>query len=392
MDQQPSLLPSSIQRVNLEDKTVYLLGTAHVSQKSVQEVRTTIETLRPDTVAIELCPSRYQALINKDAWKKMNIFQVIKEQKALFLLIQLIMTAFYKKIGEKLGVQPGAEMMEGITQAQKYGAQLTLADREVNITLQRVWGYLSVWQKMKMVLQLIFSLFARESIEEEDIERLKNKDQLEVVMETVAQRFPEVKKRLIDERDVFLAQKIREAPGETIVGIVGAGHVPGIIDHIQKDNNIEPLLTRPSRSKILVIVKWLIPVIIVSLIIYGFIQGGAESSLESISIWILVNGLFSSLGVALALAHPVTIVSAFVAAPLTSLNPTIAAGWVTGIVQAWIKKPTVADLEDLPQAVMSLRSFWKNPLCRILLVVVLANLGSSLGTFVAGSWIAARLL
>lgn len=390
MDQISSHLPSDVQKINVEGKDVYLLGTAHVSQKSVQDVRTVIETLRPETVAIELCPSRYQALMNQDAWKKMNIFKVIRERKALFLLIQLIMTAFYRKIGEKLGVQPGAEMIEGINQAKEYGAEVVLADREVNITLQRVWGYLSWWQKMKMILQLIATLFARESIEEEDIEDLKNKDQLEVVMETVAQRFPEVKKRLIDERDVYLAQKIREAPGSSIVAIIGAGHVSGIVEHIKRENDLAPYLTTPKRSKLLLLLKWFIPLIIIGLIIFGFFQGGAEHSLESISIWVLVNGVFSALGVSLALAHPLTIISAFVAAPLTSLNPTIAAGWVTGIVQAWIKKPTVADLEELPKAVMSFKGFWKNPLCRILLVVVLANIGSSLGTFVAGSWIASR--
>ncbi len=390
MEQTSSNMPSAVQRLNIQGKEIYLLGTAHVSQKSVQDVREVIETLRPDTVAIELCPSRYQALLNKDAWKKMNIFRVIREGKALFLLMQLIMTSFYKKIGEKFGIQPGAEMLEGINQAQRHGAEIVLADREVNITLQRVWGYLSWWQKMKMILQLIAGLFARESIEEEDIEELKNKDQLEVVMETVAKRFPEVKKRLIDERDVYLAQKIREAPGSSIVAVIGAGHVSGIMDHIQRDNDLTPFLTTPPRSNLLFLLKWFIPLVIIGLIVFGFFQGGAEHSIESISIWVLVNGVFSALAVSLALAHPLTIISAFVAAPLTSLNPTIAAGWVTGIVQAWIKKPTVADLEKLPQAVMSFKGFWQNPLCRILLVVVLANIGSSLGTFVAGSWIASR--
>ncbi len=390
MNESKPQLPENVNHISLEGKDIYLLGTAHVSQKSVTEVQELIEAVQPDTVCVELCPSRYKAIVQRDLWQKMDLFKVIKENKALFLLVQLFMTIFYRKIGKKLGVQPGAEMAEGIKQAEKYQAELVLADRDVNITLKRVWGYLSWWQKLKMLLQLIASLFVHNKIDEETIEDLKNKDQLEVAMETVAKSFPEIKKRLIDERDIYLAQKIREAPGQKIVAIAGAGHIEGIKQMIKQDSDLNPLLQTPPKSFIPVIIKWGIPLLIVGLITLSFFKGGKQHSIESISIWVLVNGLCSSAGAALALAHPITIIAAFVAAPLTSLNPTIAAGWVTGLVQIWIKKPTVADLESLPQALSSIRVFWVNPLCRVLLVVVLANLGSSLGTFIAGSWIAAR--
>ncbi len=383
-------LPESAQTILLEDKEIVLLGTAHVSHQSVAEVKEVIEQVQPDSVCIELCPSRHKALLDRDSWKKMDIFKVIKENKALFLLMQLIMTSFYRKIGEKLGIQPGAEMIEGVHQAEIHNARLILADRDVNVTLKRVWGYLSFWHKLKMLFQLLGSLFVQDSVDEATIEDLKDKDQLEVVMESVARSFPQVKKRLIDERDIFLAQKIREAPGKRIVAVVGAGHVPGIKANIFEDHDLAPLMTLPPRSVWPRIFKWLIPLLIIGLIIYGFFHSGAEHSVGSISIWILVNGICSAIGVSLALAHPLTIATTFVAAPLTSLNPTIAAGWVAGLVQAWIKKPTVADLENLPQALLSIKTFWLNPVCRILLVVVLANLGSSLGTFVAGSWIASR--
>ena len=385
-----SSLPESAQTILLEDKEIVLLGTAHVSHQSVAEVKEVIEQVQPDSVCIELCPSRHKALLDRDSWKKMDIFKVIKENKALFLLMQLIMTSFYRKIGEKLGIQPGAEMIEGVRQAEIHNARLILADRDVNVTLKRVWGYLSFWHKLKMLFQLLGSLFVQDSVDEATIEDLKDKDQLEVVMDSVARSFPQVKKRLIDERDVYLAQKIREAPGKRIVAVVGAGHVPGIKANISEDHDLAPLMTLPPRSIWPRIFKWLIPLLIIGLITYGFFHGGAEHSFGSISIWILVNGIFSAIGVSLALAHPLTIATTFVAAPLTSLNPTIAAGWVAGLVQAWIKKPTVADLENLPQALLSIKTFWLNPVCRILLVVVLANLGSSLGTFVAGSWIASR--
>jgi len=380
----------NVRYVPFEDREIYLLGTAHVSRESVQEVGRLIQSVEPDSVCVELCPARYDSLMRRDDWKKMDVFRVIKENKAFFVLVQLIMSSFYRKIGEKLGVQPGAEMAEGIRQAEQIGAELMLADRDVNVTLKRVWGYLSLWQKLKLLFQLLASLFVPDKIESEDIEQLKDKDQLEVLLEGVAKSFPQIKTRLIDERDVYLAQKIREAPGRKIVAVVGAGHLPGILSHLQQDSDLSPLEAIPPRPWWPKLLKWGIPLLIIGLIIYGFFHGGAAHSLESISIWVLVNGVFSALAVSLALAHPLTIASAFVAAPLTSLNPSIAAGWVAGLVQAWTKKPTVADLEALPQAMTSVRGFWLNPVSRILLVVVLANLGSSVGTFLAGSWIAAR--
>ncbi len=383
-------LPSSVTSVELPGKTVHIVGTAHVSHASVRDVQQTISLTQPDTVCVELCPSRHQAMTQPEDWKKMDIYKVVKEKKSLFLLIQLILSSFYRSIAKQLGIQPGAEMLAAVDMAQEQGAELILADRDVNITLKRVWGYLSWWHKMKMLFQLLASLILPEKVDESSIEELKDKDQLEVVMDQVAKSYPQVKNKLIDERDLYLAHSIQNAPGRVVVAVVGAGHVPGIVKALPTHIEIAPLLELPPASIWPRILKWGIPIIIVGLLVYGFTQG-PEQSVQSVSIWILVNGLFSALAVSLALAHPLTIASTFVAAPLTSLNPTIAAGWVAGLIQAWIKKPTVADLEGLPKALGSVRGFWLNPVCRILLVVVLANLGSSLGTFVAGSWIASRL-
>ncbi|MDZ7758921.1 MAG: TraB/GumN family protein [Desulfovermiculus sp.] len=383
-------LPSSVTTVDVHGKTVHIVGTAHVSHASVRDVHDTISLTQPDTVCVELCPSRHQAMTQPDEWKKMDIYKVVKEKKSLFLLIQLILSSFYRSIAKQLGIQPGAEMLAAVNMAQEQGAELILADRDVNITLKRVWGYLSWWHKLKMLFQLLATLILPDKVDESSIEELKDKDQLEVVMDQVAKSYPQVKKKLIDERDLYLAHSIQKAPGRVVVAVVGAGHVPGIVKALPTRIDIAPLLELPAPSLGPKILKWGIPLIIVSLLAYGFVQG-PEQSVQSVSIWILVNGLFSALAVSLALAHPLTIASTFVAAPLTSLNPTIAAGWVAGLVQAWIKKPTVADLEGLPRSLGSVRGFWLNPVCRILLVVVLANLGSSLGTFVAGSWIASRL-
>jgi pheromone shutdown-related protein TraB len=383
-------LPQRVSHVTVGDKDVYLVGTAHLSRESVEDVRATVEQLRPDAICIELCQARHQAMTQTDNWSKMDVFKVIRRKKAVFLLAQLLMTSFYRRLGEKLGVQPGAEMLEGIRLAEERGAELVLADRDIEVTLKRVWGYLGFWNKIKLAGQLFMGLLAHEDIDADMIENLKKSDQLEAVMAEFAGKFPEIKRRLIDERDTYLAQKIRTAPGRTVVAVIGAGHVEGIKTQVHEERSLEDLMTLPSKSIWPTVLKWGVPLAIVGLLAYGFFAKGKAHGIESVYIWILVNGISSAAGAALALAHPLTIVSAFLAAPLTSLNPFLAAGWVAGIVQAMIKKPKVSDLEDLPEALATFKGFWTNPAIRVLLVVALANLGSSLGTYVAGFWIGAR--
>lgn len=385
-------LPEQVSGILVNGKSIYLVGTAHLSRESVEDVRRTIALVHPDTICVELCPSRHKAMVKRDAWRQMNIFRVIREGKAVFLLAQLIMTSFYRRLGQQLGVQPGAEMLEGVTIAKRDGLDLVLADRDIQVTLKRVWSHLGLWSRIKMLFQITGGLVFSEKIDENLIEQIKKKDQLENMMEIFAKSFPAVKKYLIDERDLYLAQKIRNAPGRTIVAIVGAGHAAGIKEMIQRESPIEHLMEVPRRSPIMKTIKWAVPLCILILIITGFFKGGTRHSIESIYIWVLVNGLLSALGAAVAFGHPLTILASFIGAPLTSLNPMIAAGWVAGLVQAGVKKPTVADLEDLPGSIMTVKGFWMNPVSRILLVVVGANLGSSLGTVIAGSWIAARVL
>ena len=384
-------LPETVRHISILNKDVYLVGTAHVSQKSVTEVIETIQALKPDTVAVELCPPRYQAMTRPEHWRQMDIVKVIKEKKALFLLAQLILSAFYRRLGQQLGVQPGAEMMAGISEAEAINAELVLADRPIDITLKRVWGYLGWWQKLKMIFHLLSGVIFSEEIDQEMVEEMLEKDQLETLLTEFTAGFPEVKTRLIDERDIYLAQKLRQAPGKCIVGVVGAGHIEGIVREIEKDTLLDPILELPPKSPWMNIIKWAIPGLIIAMIIAGFFMSGGQHTMESIYIWLFVNGALSALGAAAACGHPLTILSAFIAAPITSLNPMIAAGFVSGMVQATVKKPTVADLEDLPIAIATIKGFWHNPVSRILLVVALSNLGSAVGTFISGSWIAARL-
>jgi pheromone shutdown-related protein TraB len=386
-------LPEGVKVHVLDDeRTVYLVGTAHVSRKSVDDVRETITAVRPDSVCVELCSARYSAMMQRDNWQKMNIFRVIREKKAAFLLAQLVLSSFYRRIGDRLGVQPGAEMLEGIQQCERVGAELVLADRAIDITLKRVWGALSLWNKIKMMVHLLAGVFAAEKLDANLVEQMKNRDQLESILGEFADAFPGIKRRLIDERDVVLADTISRAPGKKIVAVVGAGHVPGIIQSFGRHEDAAPFFEVPSSGRLGSFLKWALPLCIAALLVYGFYTGGVDHTVESIYIWILVNGILSALGAAVALAHPLTILSCFVGAPITSLNPMIAAGWVGGLVQAWVHKPTVEDLENLPQSIATLSGFWSNPACKVLLVVVLANIGSSLGTFISGGWIFARAM
>lgn len=385
-------LPDAVTKYELKDKDIYLVGTAHVSKESVVDVETTVNLINPDSICIELCESRYQSIVEKERWKKMNIFKVVKEKKSLFLLTQLIMGSFYRKIGEQLDVPPGAEMIKGIDLAKSKNKELVLADRNIEVTLKRVWGGLGFFGKIKMAFQLISSLFVAEDIDSESIENLKQKDQMEEMMAEFSKGLPHVKERLIDERDIYLAEKIRTAPGKKIVAVVGAGHVKGMLNYLDKENDLTKITEIPKPSIWPKIIGWSIPLAIISLITYGFIKNGAAQSMDSIYIWFLVNGLFSALGAAIALGHPLTILTSFVAAPITSLNPMLAAGWFSGLVQAVIKKPTVEDMENLKEAFDSVKGFWLNPVSRVLLVVVLANAGSSIGTIIAGSWIIKEIL
>jgi pheromone shutdown-related protein TraB len=384
-------LPESVTVVEEGGKRFFLVGTAHVSLESVEDVRRTVEIVRPDSICVELCAARHQAMTRRDDWKRMDIYKVIKEGKAVFLMVQLVLQAFYRKIGDKLGVQPGAEMMEGVRLAEETGATLVLADRDVQVTLKRVWGFLGFWKKFQLLSQLLTSIFVDDDVDKALIEDMKKKDQLAAIMGSFGESFPQIKERLIDERDIYLAQKIRKAPGTNIVAVVGAGHVPGMQQYFDRDIDLAPLEELPPPSRWGTFWKWGLPGFFVVLLVVGFFRGGAEASMDALSIWVLVTGIGAALGSIAAFGHPLTVLSSFLAAPITTLHPLIAAGWVAGLVQAWVKKPTVSDLEDLPTSVMTIKGFWLNPVSRILLVVIFANLGATIGVFVSSSWIASRV-
>ncbi len=372
-----------VTRLELDGRQIVLVGTAHVSRQSAELAESVIAEEKPDTVCVELCASRYQSIRNSEQWRQMDIVKVVKEKKAFLLLANMLLTAFQKRIGEKLGVRPGEEMIRALDAAENAGADICLADRDITVTLSRTWRSTGWWNKIKLFFQLLLSMGGIEDIDEQAIEEMKKEDILESLLSELGKSHPSIRKILIDERDQYLAHKIKNAAGKKIVAVVGAGHMPGIRRYIYEEIDPAGLETVPPGGKSLKILKWVLPALILLIFIAGFFLGGAEAGKSMLLWWVLANGLFAGLGTLAAFGHPATIVSALAASPLTSLNPMIAAGWVAGLVEAYFRKPKVADLEDLSTDILSVRGFWRNHVTRILLVVVFANLGSTVGTFVA---------
>jgi pheromone shutdown-related protein TraB len=372
-----------LHQLEYEGKRITLVGTAHVSKDSVELVKSVIAEVKPDTVCVELCESRASAIRQKERWQETDIIKVIKEKKAFLLLSNLMLASFQKRIAEKLEVAPGEEMIQAMASAEEVGAAVHLADRDIRTTLSRTWRGMGLWGKVKLIFQLLLSLGEVDEISEADVEKMKQQDMLASILDEVGKSMPQVRSSLIDERDQYLAEKIRTAPGKTIVAVVGAGHVPGMKRCWDQPVDIVALETMPPKSPVSKFLKWFIPFCICVLFVYGFFRGGASVGAGMITWWVLANGILAGCGALAALAHPLTVVSSVLAAPLTSLNPMIAAGWVSGLVEAFSRKPKVKDFERLPDDILSVKGFWRNKVTRILLVVVFTNLGSAVGTFVA---------
>lgn len=375
---------NNVTRICIGDKEYILIGTAHVSRSSVELVKRVIEEEKPDSVCIELDEKRYQTVTEGGKWQNTDIFKIIKDRKATLLLVNLILSSYQKRVAKQFGITAGQEMIQGIQSAKEVGAQLVLADRDIQVTFARIWRSVGFWGKIRLMMEIIYSIFNDEAITEEELEKMKSEDMLKSMLEDYAKSFPRLKVTLIDERDQYLAQKIKDAPGKKIVAVLGAAHVPGVTREIHKEHNLQELTAVPKGSNVGKIIGWSIPALIISLIVYMFISNPAVGAQQSIS-WVLWTGSFAALGTLLAFGHPLAIVTAFVVAPITTLHPLLAAGWFAGLAQAYVCRPNVRDFEKLPEDVFSLKGFWNNKITRILLVVTLANIGGSIGTLIGGA-------
>ncbi len=386
-----------IERLVFGDRTMILVGTAHVSRESVEEVRRVIEEESPDRVCVELDDGRHTALTEGNSWQNLNIGKVLREGKGFLLMANLVLASFQRRLGSELGVRPGEEMLAAIQAAREKGIPFSLCDRNIQITLRRAWSHTGAWGKMKMLAAMLTSVFSTEKLSPEDIEKLKEKDVLQEMMEELATYLPAAKQVLIDERDTYLAARIFQAEGKKTVAVVGAGHLSGIARHIQAFNeknesdDISALDELPKRSVAGRVLPWAIPAIIIALFSLGFIRAGWRMSLEMFWRWLLIHGGLAAVGSLLAWAHPLTILIAFVGAPIGTLNPFGKIGLFTGVAEAFLRKPRVRDLEGLAEDVATFKGFYTNRVTHILIVFFMSTLGAAIGNIIAIPWLTALL-
>lgn len=375
---------------------IILIGTAHISEESVLEVRKAIETYKPDIVAVELCQRRYDSITKKDKWENTPVTSLIKSNNAYFMLAQTFLSSIQRRLGEEYGVEPGSEMIAAMQEAEKYHLPVALVDRDITVTLKRAWRMMGIREKFRVVWEFLKAMigYDEEELEELDLKELMKQDVLSQMMEEFSKIAPSASKVLISERDEYIAQKISEESKKgKVVAVVGAGHINGIKKHLENQDlntNLQELEKIPKkRMNLTKIIEIAIPVIffgVIGWIIYSTGLTSLDKIKDIFLVWFLVHGILSGIGVAIARGHPLSILTAFLAAPFTSLEPFFAPGWFAGLVEAKLRKPLIKDFQELSK-IESVRDFLRNKVIRLLMVVALGNLGSIIGTIVALPWI-----
>jgi pheromone shutdown-related protein TraB len=371
-------------KIEKDGKEIILIGTAHVLEESRLEVENLIDEVNPDTVCVELDQARYSSIMNQEKWKNLDIIKVIREGNGFLLFANMILTAFQRKIGMDMKSMPGEEMISAIKKAKEKNVDIVLCDRDVNVTMRRAWALSSFGGKLHILELLLDSIFFGEEIKKEDLdEMMKGENLFNEMIAVFSEKLPKVKTVFIDERDIFITDKILNAKGKKIIVVIGKGHMQGIINMINTgytyDKNIEIV---PPPSIISKLLPWILTAIIVGIFVYGFFVGGADKVLNMLWQWILITGTSTAIATLLILAHPVTIISSWIVAPITTLNPTIGAGFFLAFIEAFFKKPQVKDLENLPNDILTVRGFFKNRVTKILIVFIASSIGASIGTFV----------
>ncbi len=379
-----------MQKITFEDsRAITLIGTAHVSQDSVDEVITTIGEINPDRICVELDEGRYNSKTESKSWENLNLKTIFKEGKGFLLLANMALSSYQKKLGEQIGVSPGNEILSAAELALEKGIPLSFCDREIQITFKRAWRLSNGWNKIKLISSLLSAVFFNEEISAEEIEKLKETDILQSMLDEIAKELPTIKKVLIDERDEYLASQIFEAEGENIVAVVGAGHVPGLVAHLEKlaqkevSSDVTAISYVPEASKIGKAFPWLILAAILAIIGSGFIRAGWSQGLKMFLYWFALNSSLTGIAALLTLAHPVTIIVSMLAAPITALNPTIGVGMVAGILEVTMRKPRVKDFENVSNDILSFKGWFKNRIIHALMIFMATSIFAATGTFIA---------
>lgn len=375
--------------VTIGDRTITLIGTAHISKDSISEVGTFIRESKPGCVCIELDEGRLASMENKSKWESLNITKVLKEKQGFLLLANLVLSSFQKRMGQDVGVAPGDEMKEALAAAREIGSTVALVDRPIAVTLRRAWAKNNFWGKAKLLGSLLSSAFSKEQISAEEIEQLKEKNEMDSMMNELANYLPKVKEVLIDERDRYLATKIFETKEKTCTAILGAGHLPGVEACLNKlakneiSSDLSEIAVVPKPGVGSKVAQWIFPIALIALVVAGFFVKGSTTSIDMIIRWLLWNGSLSALGTLLALGNPLSIITGFVMAPIGTLNPFLAVGLFTGLVEAWIKKPRVSDMKNLMDDISTVKGFYKNRITHVLLVFFLSSLGGAIGNIIS---------
>ena len=376
---------TDIHFVETETHQYILVGTAHISPQSAQLVKEAIEHYQPQIVCLELDEKRYQAMEQKDRFDALNFKQIIKQKKLATLLVQLVLSSYQSRMGEQLNVKPGVEMLEGKNIAKQNNIPIALCDREVGITLKRAWRKTSLFKKLTLLSGLLGSLFSSQKISEEQMNQLKSQDLLSNMMQELGQTLPSIKTVLIDERDIYLAEKIKKQKSGLVLAVIGAGHVEGVKKYLQEPaQDLKPLEEIPKIQPISKWIAWGIPLALISALVFMGIQNGLAQTQDDIIFWIAINAILAGLGAIIALAHPLTILASLTA-PLTSLIPIIGVGYVCVFVQAIVCSPKVTDLKNIRSQTKNISAWWSNRALRIFLVFILTSLGSMLASAVGGA-------
>lgn len=391
-------MADNIRDIVMRDRTVRLVGTAHISAESVDEVKRVIAEDSPDRVCVEIDAGRFKAMTEKRNWESIDIRRILKEGKGFLLLANLVLSSFQRRLGAVLSISPGEEMKAAVEAADAAGIPYSFCDREIQVTLRRAWGRSNLWNKAKLIAALLSSAFDRSELTAEQIEQLKSRSVLDDMMGELAKELPSVKEVLIDERDRYLAAKILEAPGSKVVAVVGAGHMNGIeawllkMDRGEVGVSVGDIEIVPPKSKLTGLLGFVVPALLLALVVLGFVKSGAALSFSLLGKWILIHGVAAAIGSLLALGSPLTILASFIGSPVVVLKPFVSIGLVAAYVEAVVRKPQVADFENLNDDILSLRGFYRNKITRILLVFFFASLGGAIGNFISLATLGAKVL
>jgi pheromone shutdown-related protein TraB len=383
-----------VEYLRIHDREIILVGTAHISSESVELVRQVIEQERPDCVCIELDERRHRALIEKTRWEGLDLREVIRDRQLSTLALNFLLSSYQKRLGGQLGVLPGSELLEAALTAESLNIPVALCDRDVRITLRRAWAALSLFEKAKLASAALLGFTEEPQLDEAELRRIRDRDVLSELMDELGRVMPPLRRVLITERDGYLAQKIRETPGAKLVVVVGAGHIAGMKLALTHDLAVDMAeITRvPELPRMWKALGWGLPALLMAAIASIGLTKGAAAAGHSMEYWVLANSIPAALGSLLALAHPLTVLAAFIAAPFTSLLPLVGVGHVSAFVQAYVYPPRVHEFSSVSEDITVAGLWWRSRLLRVLLVFLLSTIGGLIGVSIGGARVLSSLL